>query len=649
MHVEKYQMFLILLFVYVIGLIAIGLYFSKRQRSVTDFWLGGRRMSALAIGFSAAASWMTAGGILAVIGLYMLLGMGSIWGFVAPNILALLLLGLLVSKIKHLPAITQPELLEQRYSSSLRGPVALIITIVMILFAVADIRGLSLVLEIFFGLSPIYAAAIVAIAISMYVTLGGFSAVVWTDVVQFTMLAVFVISMAFIIMGAATAGTADIPAIGVSELIGNVPSDWWNPFSIGLPAIMIFIFAIIPGWITEQDPWQRIWASKDEKSARRGMMLGSFLIFLIFGVACTFIAIGLNYLYPSIQASFADIGMGAMAEAEPLLLHFVVNNMSALGIGLAAVGLSAAAMSSADTFAASGGSCISRDIYQRFIKPDATMKEMMAVNRISVLIIIFSSTVLSFYITGILEAIHVATFIASASYFFPLMGGLYWKRATKEGAMAGLIVGAVAQISFTLIEYSGTPLQSIAFLAPISPILSNHGVILGMLLSGIAFFGVSLLTKPSSLVNLAPFFAEEAKKLAKEDIVVHDTDAQYKRLLVSIEKEITGDRACIKLNLEASATINWERFVNELRTVHPSWVTPTGINSVYWLTKGDMLSCVSLSRGHTEKEIWFSSEPMTQDADAAVKEFFIAFKQVSKALDNVGVTLTLPQQKAERK
>lgn len=649
MHVEKYQMFLILLLVYVIGLIAIGLYFSKRQRSVTDFWLGGRRMNALAIGFSAAASWMTAGGILAVIGLYMLLGMGSIWGFVAPNILALLLLGLLVSKIKHLPAITQPELLEQRYSSSLRGPVALIITIVMILFAVADIRGLSLVLEIFFGLSPIYAAAIVAIAISMYVTLGGFSAVVWTDVVQFTMLSVFVVSMAFIIMGAATAGTADIPAIGVSELIGTVPSDWWNPFSIGLPAIIIFIFAIIPGWITEQDPWQRIWASKDEKSARRGMVFGSFLIFLIFGVACTFIAIGLNHLYPSIQASFADIGMGAMAEAEPLLLHFVVNNMSTIGIGLAAVGLSAAAMSSADTFAASGGSCISRDIYQRFIKPDATMKEMMAVNRISVLIIILSSTVLSFYITGILEAIHVATFIASASYFFPLMGGLYWKRATKEGAMAGLIVGAVAQISFTLIDYSGTPLQSIAFLAPISPILSNHGVILGMLLSGIAFFGVSLLTKPSSLVNLAPFFAEEAKKLAKEDIVVHDTDAQYKRLLISIEKEITGDRACIKLNLEASATINWERFVNELRTVHPSWVTPTGINSVYWLTKGDMLSCVSLSRGHTEKEIWFSSEPMTQDADAAVKEFFIAFKQVSKALDNVGVTLTLPQQKVERK
>jgi len=639
---QNYQIFLLLMAVYLIGLISIGLYFSKKQKSVTDFWLAGRRIGSVAIGFSAASSWMTAGGILAVIGLYIVLGMSSIWSFVAPNILALLLIALLVGKIKHLPAITQPELLEQRYSSTLRGPVAFIIAIVMILFAVADIRGLSLVLEIFFGLPPIYAAAIVAIAISLYVTLGGFSAVVWTDMVQFVLLSVFALSMAFIVVSAATAGTAEIPAISTSELLGNVSTDWWNPFIIGIPAVMIFIFAIIPGWVTEQDPWQRIWASRDEKSARNGMIMGSFLIFLVFGVACTLIAIGLSYLYPGIPASFAEIGMGAMAQAEPALLFFIVENLSPLALGLAGVGLAAAAMSSADTFATSGGSCLSRDIYQRYIKPGATMKEMMAVNRISVLIIVLAATFFSFYITGIIEAIHIATFIASASYFFPLMGGLYWKRATKEGALAGLVVGAVAQIAFTIIDYSSTPLTAIGFLAPISPLLSNHGVILGMLLSGVAFFGVSLATRPSSLVNLAPFFADEAEKLVKEDILVQDSDVQYKKLLGSLDKEITGDRASLKLNLEASATVNWDRFINELKSIHPSWVTPTGVNSVYWLTKGDMLACVSLSRGHTEKEIWFSSEPRAKDVEEASKEFFTAFKQVSQALDNIGIMLALP-------
>lgn len=639
---EGYEIFLLLMAVYVLGLIGVGLYFTKRQKSVTDFWLGGRKTSALGVGFSAASSWMTAGGILAVIGFYMLLGMGSIWGFVAPNILALLLIALLVGKIKHLPAITQPELLEQRYSGALRGPIALIIAIVMILFAVADIKGLSLVLEIFFGLPPIYAAAIVAIAISLYVTLGGFSAVVWTDMIQFVLLATFSIAMALIVVSAATAGTDEIVSVSSSDLFGSVPSEWWNPMIIGLPAVLIFIFAIIPGWVTEQDPWQRVWAAKDEKSARNGMILGSFLIFLIFGIACTIIAIGLNHLYPEIPASFADIGMGAMAMAEPALLVFIVENLSPLGLGLAGVGLAAAAMSSADTFATSGGSCLSRDIYQRYIKPDATMKEMLAINRISVLIIVAGATFFSFYIQGIIDAIHIATFIASASYFFPLMGGLFWKRATKEGALAGLVVGAVVQIGFTIIDVTNTPPFAPAYLDGIHPLLSNHGVIVGMLLSGIAFFGVSFATKPSSTVNLAPFFADEAEKLKEEDMAVDESDPDYKKLLVTLEKEVTGDRAIVKLNLEASATINWAKFVNELKSSHPSWVTPTGRDSVYRLTKADMLACVSLTRGNNEREIWFASEPLAADLDLSTKEFLVAFKQVSEALGNIGLLMTLP-------
>lgn len=639
---ESYQIFLMLMVVYLLGLIGIGLYFTKRQKSVTDFWLGGRKINALGIGFSAASSWMTAGGLLSVIALYMLLGMGSIWDFVAPNIIALILIALLVGKIKHLPAITQPELLEQRFSGSIRAPVAIVIAIVMALFAVADIKGFSMVLSVFFGLEPIYAAAIVALAISVYVTLGGFSAVIWTDVVQFVMLATFSIAIAFVVLNAAVSGTADTPAMTSSEIFSDVPAGWWNPFIVGIPAVLIAIFAIIPGWITEQDPWQRIWAAKDEKSARVGMLLGSFLIFLIFGVACTVIAISLNHIYPEIPASFSEIGMGAMADAEPALLAYIVQSLSPLAIGLCAVGLAAAAMSSADTFVTSGGSCLSRDIYQRYIKPEATMKQMMTVNRVSVLVLVLMATVLSFYIQSILDVIHIATFIASASYFFPLMGGLYWKRATKQGALAGLIVGAIAQIILTVVDLANTPAQGASYLSSVSPVLSDHGVILGMLLSGISFFGVSLATKPSDTVNLAPFFADEAEKLEKETIIVDESDPEYRRLISVVDKEITGDRAIIKLNLEASASINWNRFINELKSLHPAWVTPTGRDSVYRLTRGDMLACISITRGGTEKEIWFAAEPMAADLDMSVKEFLIAFKQVAEALSNVGLLLTLP-------
>ncbi len=635
---DSYSIFLVMLAVYITGLLSIGWYFNKNQKSVTDFWLAGRKIGPSALGFSAAASWITAGGIFAVTGFYMLQGMGSIWGFVAPNILALLIIAILVGKIKNLPAITQPELLEQRYGSAVRWPVALIITVVMILFAVADVTGLSLVLQVFYGLDPIYAAVMVAIVVSIYVTLGGLAAVVWTDVIQFSFLAIFTLGMAFATVGTVTDGSLNTTAISVSELFGNVPGTWWNPFSIGLPMVLVFVLAIIPGWITEQDPWQKVWAARDAKSARRGMVIGSLMISVIFA-ACAVIAIALNSLYPEIS----ELGFPAgMALAEPALLSFVNERFisSPLIVAFCAIGLAAASMSCTDTFATSGASCISRDIYQRYIKPDATMKEMMVVNRVSVLFIILAATAGSFVISNIIDAVHIATFIASASYFFPLMGGLYWKRATKEGAFAGMIVGFTAQAVLVILDLIKTQPLSPYYLETLHPALMNHGVIVGMTLSAIAFFGVSLMTKPSSRVNLAPFFEEEAEELARyEAREINEKDPEYVAFLKNVDEKVTGERAHLQLNLQASGALSWHELVEKLKSSSPAWVTPTGLDSVYRLTHGDMLACVAITRGSRERDIWLKAEPKLDTVIRQRKELFTAYEELKKVLEKKGVTI----------
>ncbi len=636
---DSYQIFLALLTVYLAGLVSIGWYFNKKQKSVTDFWLAGRRIGPTGVGFSAAASWITAGGILAVIGFYMLLGMGSIWGFVAPNIIALLLIALLVGKIKNLPAITQPELLEQRYGSSIRMPIALVIAVVMILFAVADVQGLAMVLQIFYGLDKIYAVALIAVVVSIYVTLGGLSAVVWTDVIQFTILAIFTIAMAFAAVGTVADGGLGTTAISNSELLGNVPDGWWNPLSIGLPLVLIYILAIIPGWISEQDPWQKVWAARDEKSARTGMILGAFMILVVFG-SCAVIAIALNAIYPEIAAMGFPAGM---ALAEPALLTFINERFAAspLLITLSAIGLTAAAMSNADTFATSGGSNLSRDIYQRYIKPDATMKEMLVVNRISVLIIVLGACAGTFYIQGIIEAIHIATFIASASYFFPLMGGLYWKRATRKGALVSMVVGGVSQIGLVLLDYTmEAPPMAATYLEGIHPALMSHGVILGMSLSAVAFVGVSLMTKPSSRVNLAPFFEEEAQSLARyEAREINEMDPVYSSFLGNVEEKVTGERSHLQLNLRVSDTLSWHELVEKLKSVSPAWVTPTGQDSVYRLTHGDMLSCVTVTRGSGDRDIWLKAEPRLETVGRQKKELFTAYEELKNVMGQKGVSL----------
>lgn len=635
---DGYSIFLVMLAVYIAGLVAIGWYFNNRQKSVTDFWLAGRRIGPAALGFSAAASWLTAGGILAVVGFYMLQGMGSIWGFVAPNIIALLVIALLVGKIKNLPAITQPELLEQRYGSIVRWPIALIITVVMILFSVADITGLSLVLQVFYGLDPFYAAAIVAIAVSLYVTLGGLYAVIWTDTIQFAFLAIFAVGMAFAAVATVTDGGLSTSAISASTLFGNVSGDWWNPFSIGLPMVLIFILAIVPGWISEQDPWQKVWAARDGKSASLGMIIGALMITVVF-VACAVIAIALNSIYPEI----AKMGFPAgMALAEPALLTFVSERFASAPavIAFSAIGLAAASMSCTDTFSTSGASCISRDIYQRYIKPDATMKEMMLVNRVSVLFIILAATAGSFVIHNIIDAIHIATFIASSSYFFPLMGGLYWKRATKEGAFAGMIVGFTAQVALVVLDYVNTPPLAPNYLESIHPILMSHGVIVGMALSAIAFFGVSLMTKPSSRVNLAPFFEEEAEELSRyEAREIDEKDPEYSAFLKNVDENVSGERTHLQLNLRASGNLSWKELVEKIKTVSPAWVTPTGLDSIYRLTHGDMLACVAVTRGTGERDIWLKAEPKLETVDRQKKELFTAYEELKKVLGQKNVNL----------
>jgi solute:Na+ symporter, SSS family len=635
---DGYNIFLVLLAAYIAGLVAIGWYFNKKQKSVTDFWLAGRRIGPSALGFSAAASWLTAGGILAVIGYFMLQGMGSIWAFVAPNIIALLVIAVLVGKIKNLPAITQPELLEQRYGSMVRWPIALIITVVMILFAVADVTGLSLVLQTFYGLDPLYAAAIVAIAVSLYVTLGGLSAVVWTDVIQFSFLSIFTIAMAFAAVGTLADGGLQTPAISSSELFGSVSETWWNPFSIGLPMVLIFVLAIIPGWVTEQDPWQKVWAARDARSASLGMVIGSLMIAVVF-TACAVIAIALSSIYPEI----AEMGFPAgMALAEPALLSFVNERFvsAPLIIAISAIGLAAASMSCADTFATSGASCISRDIYQRYIKPEATMREMMVVNRISVLIIILAATAGSFVIPNIIDAIHIATFIASASYFFPLMGGLYWKRATKEGAFAGMVVGFTVQVALVALDLINTPPLAPYYLETIHPALMGHGVIVGMSLSAIAFFGVSLMTKPSSRVNLAPFFEKEAEELVRyEAREINEKDHVYASFLKNLDEKVTGERTHLQLNLRASGNLSWHDLVEKLKAISPAWVTPTGLDSIYRLTHGDMLACVAVTRGSGEQDIWLKAEPRLETVDRQRKELFTAYEELRKALGQKGLSL----------
>ena len=631
-RVEAYHLFLVFLALYVAMLLSISLFTSRRQRSVTDFWLAGRELGPGILGMSTAASWIDASALLLATGLFLLIGVGSIWIWVFPNIAALIIIAAISGRIKNIPAMTQPELMEIRYDPMIRAPIAVAITTMMILFSVTDFIGFKLVLGTFFGIQPLYAVLIMAVSVAFYVSVGGFKAVVWTDLPKYVLLAGLTVSVAIMALMLPIREGVSLTATAMA-----LGPDWWNPFVMGgFMGALIFQMALLPGWIAEQDPWQKIWAARDEKSAKRGLILGA--AFMAFIYLCCFIAaLGLSALYhlPANEV-----------EAEMLLPRFISDNVSPVLLALFSIGFLAACMSCTSTFATSGASCISRDLIQRHIKPDATMKEMLIINRVLVVAMIVASAFIALRMDSIMDAVIIATVIGTTSYFFPIIGGLYWRRATKWGALAALIAGGGAQI--VLISYEIFWLHQ--SLDTISPVLTEHGVLVGLSLSAIFFIGVSLASPATEKIRLAPFFPEVAKDVFRgQSLQVDKNSPAYRQVRESIDQKISGNRAHLNLSIDlkpiqrddvpASREFKWDDYVEQLKGAYSRWYTPTGSHIVYRLSQADMMASIKMVRGDL-LQIWLSAEPRLTNIERQKDELFLSYEEIEDALRKFGLRVS---------
>ncbi len=155
-----------------------------------------KELGAGIIGLSTAASWINASALLLATGMFLLIGVGSIWLWVFPNIAALIIVAAIVEGSRISLHFTQPELMEIRYDPLIRAPVALAVTVMMVLFSASDFIGFKLVLGSFYRIEPFYAILIMAASVAFYVSVGGFRAVVWADLPKYALLAVLAVSVA---------------------------------------------------------------------------------------------------------------------------------------------------------------------------------------------------------------------------------------------------------------------------------------------------------------------------------------------------------------------------------------------------------------------------------------------------------------------
>jgi SSS family solute:Na+ symporter len=161
----------------------------------------------------------------------------------------------------------------------------------------------------------------------------------------------------------------------------------------------------------------------------------------------------------------------------------------------------------------------------------------------------------------------------------------------------------------------------------------GHGVLVGMGLSGLAYVGLSLLTKAPDVVHLAPFFEDEAEKLTEVHALAIETmppDLQsFSDVIVC---RPNGERTLIQANLKADLPIRWPTLVARLKASRAGWVTPGGDDAVYRLTDPDLLGCVMITRGRTEYDLWLQADPRNPLAARRRAEFTVAYRELLSIL-----------------
>lgn len=501
---------LILFFVIVL---AIGWWASKTAgKSSDEFFLGGRSMPWWLLGISMVATTFSADTPNLVTGLVRENGVANNWAWWAFLITGMVTVFIYAKLWRRSNVTTDLGLYELRYggkaASFLRGFRAIYLGVFFNCLIMGTVTLAAIKIgSIMFGLQPLTIVVSVSVVVVVYSSLGGIKGVIWADFFQFG------ISM----FGAFYAAYVAIqqPEIGsLSNLINNpIISDKLNIIpDLSNPSILVTLF-IIPiavqwwaVWYPGSEPGgggyiaQRMLAAKDEKNAVGATLLFNFAHYALRPWPWIIVALASIVLYPdlaSIKAEFPNIADQYLGDdiAYPVML----TKLGPGWLGLVVASLVAAFMSTISTHLNWGASYIVSDFYQRFIKPDATEKQLVGMGRIAtVVLMIFSAFMALTILENATQAFDILLLSGAGSGAIYLLRWFWWRiNAWTE---------IVAMISATLVAFIlvlWVPNESMA-----TQLLDGSAVelLIAVFITTVVWISTTFLTKPESMEVLINFY-----------------------------------------------------------------------------------------------------------------------------------------------
>ncbi|TXF85452.1 Na+:solute symporter [Neolewinella aurantiaca] len=491
--------------------LGIGLYASRSSGDSTkEFFLSGRNMPWWLLGVSMVATTFSADTPNLVTDIVRKNGVAGNWAWWAFLLTGMLTVFVYARLWRRSGVMTDLEFYEMRYSGAparfLRQFRAIYLGVFfnVMIMATVCLAGIKIA-GILLGLDPFTTVILVSVVTVFYSALGGFKGVVITDFVQFTFAMIGAVWAAVYLLNLPEVGgldqlfahpnvsgkldiipSFDDPAVYVPLLIVPIAVQWWSVWYPGAE----------PGgggYVA-----QRMLAAKNEKHA-----VGATLLFNAFHYALRpwpwiLIALASLVVFPdlaSIATAFPGIDPSVVNDdlAYPAMLSYLPKGL----LGLVIASLIAALMSTLSTHLNWGSSYVVHDWYQRFIKPEASEKELVNIGRISTVVLMVLAAFLALALSNALQAFNILLQIGAGTGLIFILRWFWW-RINAYTEIAGMFISFAVAL---MLEFAWLP-------AGLPELLDHQKLLLGIAITTVGWLVVTFMTQPTDRATLESFYTK---------------------------------------------------------------------------------------------------------------------------------------------
>ena len=440
---------------YLLGTMGIGIYAGSRIKNTSDFAVAGRSLPLAMVITTTFATWFGAETVMGIPANFVKGGLHAVVEDPFGASMCLVLVGALFARrLYKMDLLTIGDFYRQRYGKSVEILCSVAIILSYLGWVAAQITALGLVFSVL-SAGAISAEAGMVIGTTLvliYVLIGGMLAVAWTDFIQMIVLVVG-LSLIAVLSSHEAGGSMRIWQMAQAQ-------HWFHilpqPTSSGWLAFIAAAVTMMLGSIPQQDVFQRVMSAKDERTASRGAMIGG-LSYLIFAFVPMFIVASALLIMPQQARALLD----SDSDAQKVLPTLILGHMPLVAqIFFFGALVSAIKSTSSATLLAPSTSFVENIL--KNLKPGMSDRQVLLSLRIT--IFVFTAMVLAYAIkfngTPIYDQVSDAYKVTLVGAFVPLTAGVYWRRATTQGAILSIVCGIGTWVAFTAIDAWGQAIPS---------------------------------------------------------------------------------------------------------------------------------------------------------------------------------------------